>query len=115
VGIRIAFGANRQDVFALIMGETFRLVILGCMLGGAAALVACHLATHTVYISPEQAASLSQDNLSPAAFISYSVRYSCLASPSVPVLRPHAAPCSLILWSRYRTNSLQIVVIMGGC
>lgn len=69
VGIRIALGANRQDVFALIMGETFRLVILGCMLGGAAALVAGHLATHTVYISPEQASSLSQDNLSPAAFI----------------------------------------------
>ena len=51
------------------MGETFRLAILGCMLGGAAALVAGHLATHTVYISPEQASSLSQDNLSPAAFI----------------------------------------------
>jgi putative ABC transport system permease protein len=69
VGIRVAFGANRQDVFALIMGETFRLVILGCVLGCAAALVAGHLATHTVYISPEQASSLSQDGLSPAAFI----------------------------------------------
>jgi hypothetical protein len=30
VGIRIAFGANRRDVFRLIMAETFQLAILGC-------------------------------------------------------------------------------------
>jgi len=69
LGIRIAFGANRRDVFRLIMGETFRLVIFGSVLGCAAGLVAGHLATHTVYISPEQASSLSQDGLSPAAFL----------------------------------------------
>jgi len=69
VGIRIAFGANRRDVLGLIMGQTYRLAILGCVLGCAAALLAGHLATHTVYISPDQASSLAQDGLSPVAFV----------------------------------------------
>jgi len=69
VGIRIAFGANRRDVLRLIMGETFRLAILGCVLGCAAALVVGHLATHAVYLSPEQASNVLQEGLSPAAFV----------------------------------------------
>jgi putative ABC transport system permease protein len=69
VGIRIAFGADRRDVLRLIVGETCRLAILGCVLGCAAAFVAGRLATHIVYLTPEQASSLSQDSLSPAAFL----------------------------------------------
>jgi len=69
VGIRIAFGANRRDVLGLIMRETCRLAILGCVLGCAAALIVGHLATHTVYLSPEQASNVLQEGLSPAAFV----------------------------------------------
>ena len=69
VGIRIAFGADRRDVLRLIVGETCRLAILGSVLGCAAAFVAGRLATHVVYLTPEQASSLSQDSLSPAAFL----------------------------------------------
>lgn len=69
MGIRIAFGADRRDVLRLIMGETCRLAILGSMLGCAAAFLAGPLATHVVYLSPEQASSLSQESLSPAAFL----------------------------------------------
>jgi predicted permease len=73
VGIRIAFGANQRDVLGLIVGETCRLAIIGLAVGCAVALVAGHLATHTVYISPEQASSLAQDSLSPAAFVFSSI------------------------------------------
>jgi predicted permease len=69
VGIRVAFGANRRDVFGLIMGETCRLAILGCVLGCTVAFIAGHLAIHTVYLSPGEASSQSQDSLSPAAFV----------------------------------------------
>lgn len=69
VGIRIAFGANRRNVFGLIMGETCRLAILGCILGCAAALVVGYLATHIVYLSPGLASSQSQDSLRPGAFV----------------------------------------------
>lgn len=78
VGIRIAFGADRRDVFGLIMGETCRLAILGSMLC-AAALIAGHLATHMVYLSPGLASSQSQDSLSPAPFIVSSLFLFCIA------------------------------------
>jgi putative ABC transport system permease protein len=62
LGIRIAFGAGRRDVLGLVMA------ILGSVLG-CAAFLAGRLAAHTVYLSPEQASSLSQERLSPAAFL----------------------------------------------
>jgi putative ABC transport system permease protein len=80
VGIRIAFGANRRDVLGLIMRETCRLAILGCVLGCAAALVVGHLATHAVYLSPEQASDVLQEGgLSPAAFVICSLFLSGIA------------------------------------
>jgi predicted permease len=79
VGIRIAFGAGRRDVLGLIMGETCRLAFLGSVLGCAAAFVAGHLATHMVYLSPEQASSQFQDRLSPAAFLLSSLFLFCIA------------------------------------
>lgn len=69
LGIRMAFGADRRDVLGLIVGETCRLALVGCVLGCGAAFVAGYLATHTVYLSPEQASSVAQDGLSPAAFV----------------------------------------------
>jgi putative ABC transport system permease protein len=69
LGIRIAFGAGRREVLALIMGETCRLAILGSVLGCAAAFIAGRLATQTVYLSPWLAPSASQESLSPAAFL----------------------------------------------
>ncbi|HVH87251.1 MAG TPA: ADOP family duplicated permease, partial [Terriglobales bacterium] len=73
VGIRIAFGASHRDVFGLIMGETCRLAIVGSVLGCVAALIAGHLVTHMVYLSPGLASSQSQDSLSPGAFIASSL------------------------------------------
>jgi putative ABC transport system permease protein len=73
LGIRMAFGAARRDVFALIRGETCRLAIVGSVLGCAAAFVVGHLATHIVYLSPGLASSQSQDSLSAAAFIVSSI------------------------------------------
>jgi putative ABC transport system permease protein len=69
VGIRIAFGANRRDVFELIMGETCRLALLGSALGCAAAFIVARLAMNTVYLAPSLASSQSKaDALNPAAF-----------------------------------------------
>jgi ABC-type antimicrobial peptide transport system permease subunit len=51
------------------MGEACRLAMLGSALGCAAAFIAGRLATHTLYLSPAQASSLSQESLSPAAFL----------------------------------------------
>ncbi len=89
VGIRMAFGANRRDVLGLVMGETCRLAVVGCALGCFAALVAGHLAIHAVYLSPEQASSLSQDALSPAPFICCSLFLFGIAvcASSVPARR----------------------------
>ena len=69
MGIRIAFGANRRDVAGLVVGEACRLGVIGSILGCAIAAIIGQLATHTVYISPEQASSLTPESLSPAAFI----------------------------------------------
>ena len=69
MGIRIAFGANRRDVAGLVVGEACRLGIVGSIIGCAVAAVIGQLATHTVYISPEQASSLTPENFSPAAFL----------------------------------------------
>jgi ABC-type antimicrobial peptide transport system permease subunit len=79
VGIRIAFGADRRDVLGLIIGETCRIAILGSVVGCAVAFLAGQLAMHTVYLSPEQASSQVQDNLSPAAFLLSSLFLFCVA------------------------------------
>ena len=73
MGIRIAFGANRRDVVNLVVGEACRLGVVGSVLGSAVAAVFGQLATHTVYISPEQASSLTPESLNPAAFVVCSV------------------------------------------
>jgi len=69
MGIRVAFGANRRDVVNLLVGEACRLGAVGSALGSAVAAAFGQLVTHTVYISPEQASSLTPESLSPAAFI----------------------------------------------
>lgn len=69
MGIRIAFGANRRDVAGLVLGEACRLGVIGTILGCAIAAIVGQVATHTVYISPEQASSLTSESLSPAVFI----------------------------------------------
>jgi predicted permease len=79
MGIRIAFGADGRDVLRLILGETCRLAVLGCSVGCAAAFIAGRLALHTVYLSPEQASSLSQESLNPAAFLFSSLFLFCIA------------------------------------
>jgi ABC-type antimicrobial peptide transport system permease subunit len=73
LGIRIAFGANRRDVFSLIMRETCLLALLGSVLGCVAAVVVGRIATSMVYLSPSLASSQSQDTLHPGAFVGSSL------------------------------------------
>lgn len=69
VGIRIALGANQYDVLGLIMGETCRLALLGCLLGCAGGFIVGRVVSSIVYLSPGLASSQSRDGLNPAAFI----------------------------------------------
>jgi predicted permease len=69
MGIRMAFGASRRNVFGLIMAETCRLALLGSALGFVAAFIASRLATSTVYLAPSLASTQSKDSLNPASFV----------------------------------------------
>jgi|SRR5579864_902806 len=70
VGIRIALGANRHDVFGLVLGETCRLALLGSAVGCAAAHALGRLAMNQVYLAPSVASSQIQSgSLSPAEFV----------------------------------------------
>jgi hypothetical protein len=73
IGIRMAFGANRSDVFSLVMRETCALAILGSMLGFTAALFAGRMATSMVYLSPGLASTQSRDPLNLWTFIASSL------------------------------------------
>jgi predicted permease len=79
VGIRIAFGANRRNVLGLIVGETFRLTLLGSLLGCAAAFIVGRLTTSTVYLAPSLASNQSKDTLNPTAFVISALFLSAIA------------------------------------
>jgi hypothetical protein len=79
VGIRIAFGADRRDVFVLVMGETCRLALLGSVLGCVVACIAGHVAMNTSYLAPSLASSQSRVALNPAAFVASSLFLSAIA------------------------------------
>jgi putative ABC transport system permease protein len=68
MGIRMAFGASRRDVFGLIMAETSRLALIGSALGFIAAFIASRVALSTVYLAPSLASTQSKDSLNPMAF-----------------------------------------------
>jgi ABC-type antimicrobial peptide transport system permease subunit len=70
VGIRVALGADRRDVFGLILGETCRLALLGSVQGCAAAYFAGRVATSQVYLAPSVASSQIQSGpLNLAVFV----------------------------------------------
>jgi ABC-type antimicrobial peptide transport system permease subunit len=74
VGIRVAFGADRRQVLALIMGETCRLALLGCVIWCAAAYFVGRVAMNQVYLSPGLASSqIPAAPLSAAVFLVCSV------------------------------------------
>ena len=73
VGIRVALGATRSDVLRLILGETWRLALVGCMVGCFAAYVAGRLATSQSYIAPSVASSLAPEKMNPLAFVFSSI------------------------------------------
>jgi predicted permease len=68
MGIRMAFGADRNDVFGLVMKETCRLAVAGCLVGCVVAVVVARLATNISYLSPEMAATQSRSSLHPELF-----------------------------------------------
>ena len=89
VGIRVALGAARSDVLRLILGETWRLALVGCMVGCFAAYVAGRLATSQSYIAPSVASSLAPEKMNPLAFV-FSSMFLCglaLAASLVPARR----------------------------
>jgi putative ABC transport system permease protein len=69
VAVRMAFGATRGHIFRLILGETCRLALLGCLLGCFAAFFACKAAMSISYLSPGLSTSQSHEPLHPGAFI----------------------------------------------
>jgi ABC-type antimicrobial peptide transport system permease subunit len=73
MGIRMAFGADRNDVFGLVMKETCRLALAGCLVGCVAAAVAARMATNISYLAPEMAATQSRSSLHPEVFVLSSV------------------------------------------
>jgi putative ABC transport system permease protein len=69
MGIRMAFGADRYDVFGLVMKETCRLAIAGSFVGCMAAAVVARVATNISYLSLAMAATQSRYALDPRAFV----------------------------------------------
>ena len=69
IGIRVALGAARSEVLSLILTETWRLALAGCMVGCLAAYVVGRLATSQSYIAPSVAASLAPEKMNPLVFV----------------------------------------------
>jgi predicted permease len=69
MAIRMAFGADRTDVFSLVMKETCRLALAGSVLGCTAAAIVARAATNISYLSPEMASTEARDALHPVAFV----------------------------------------------
>jgi ABC-type lipoprotein release transport system permease subunit len=65
----MAFGADRRDVFGLVMKETCLLALLGSVAGCIAAAVVARVATNISYLSPALASTQSRDTLHPGAFV----------------------------------------------
>lgn len=79
MGIRMAFGASRRDIFGLIMGETCRLALFGSALGCIAAFLVARVVMSMSYLSPGLVSTQSHEPLHPAAFILSSAFLSAIA------------------------------------
>jgi putative ABC transport system permease protein len=89
VGIRVALGATQRDVLGLILGETWRLALVGCTVGCFAAFVVGRLVISQSYIAPSVASSLAPEKMNPLAFV-FSSMFLCglaLAASLVPARR----------------------------
>ena len=85
----MALGATQRDVLRLIVHETWRLALVGCMVGCFAAFVAGRLATNQSYLAPSVASSLAPEKMNPLAFV-FSSMFLCglaLAATLAPARR----------------------------
>ena len=85
----MALGATQRDVLRLIVGETWRLALVGCLVGCFVAFVAGRLATNQSYLAPSVASSLAPEKMNPLAFV-FSSMFLCgldLAASLVPARR----------------------------
>lgn len=49
IGVRMALGAQRRNVFAMVLGQGARIAVLGIIMGSAAALLVTHLMARFLY------------------------------------------------------------------
>src|SRR5262249_4906936 len=49
MGVRVALGATRMNIFGLVLGQSLRLILTGLALGIAASLALAHLMTGFLY------------------------------------------------------------------
>lgn len=90
LGLRVALGADRGDVIRLVVGEGFRLTLVGIAVGLAAALAASRLVAGLLYGSATD----------PVTFVAVPAILACavLVASCAPARRdPHRAHCRLAL------------------
>jgi len=69
IGIRMALGADRRNIFGLVVGGTCWLTLVEAIAGCIAAAMAVHMATNIAYLSPEFASTQSRDAIHPGVFV----------------------------------------------
>ena len=107
MAIRMTFGADRTDVFSLVLKETCRLALAGSVLGCTAAAIVARAATNISSLSPEMASTQARDALDPVAFVLsclllFAVAGAATYAPARRALRTDPADTLLHEWNAGR-------------
>jgi len=88
IGIRVALGANRRDIFALVLRRGMRILVAGLAVGVAGALAITRVKAHMLF-------GVSSSDLLTYAAVGLILLLAALAA----LYFPRAAPCASIQWS----------------